>query len=89
MKERQVEILRSNANRLKRLLQQILDFRKVESKKMEVNVSKSNLSSFVSGIVASNFQSLARKKNISRTLPEMFFYVSCPKRRTNPPLCRF
>ena len=63
--ERQVEILRSNANRLKRLLQQILDFRKVESKKMEVNVSKSNLSSFVSGIVASNFQSLARKKNIS------------------------
>ena len=60
-----MEILRSNANRLKRLLQQILDFRKVESKKMEVNVSKSNLSSFVSGIVASNFQSLARKKNIS------------------------
>lgn len=63
--ERQVEILRSNANRLKRLLQQILDFRKVESRKMEISVSKSNLSSFVSGIVASNFQSLAHQKSIS------------------------
>ena len=63
--ERQVEILRSNANRLKRLLQQILDFRKVESRKMEINVSKSNLSSFVAGIVASNFQSLAHQKSIS------------------------
>lgn len=63
--ERQVEILRSNANRLKRLLQQILDFRKVESRKMEINVSKSNLSSFVTGIVASNFQSLAHQKSIS------------------------
>lgn len=63
--ERQVEILRSNANRLKRLLQQILDFRKVESRKMEISASKSNLSSFVSGIVASNFQSLAHQKSIS------------------------
>lgn len=65
--ERQVDILRSNANRLKRLLQQILDFRKVESKKMELSVGKSNLSSFLSSILASNFQSLARKKNISLT----------------------
>ena len=63
--ERQVEILRSNANRLKRLLQQILDFRTVESRKMEISASKSNLSSFVSGIVASNFQSLAHQKSIS------------------------
>lgn len=63
--ERQVEILRSNANRLKRLLQQILDFRKVESRKMEISASKSNLSSFVSGIVASNFQLLAHQKSIS------------------------
>lgn len=63
--ERQVEILRSNANRLKRLLQQVLDFRKVESRKMEISASKSNLSSFVSGIVASNFQSLAHQKSIS------------------------
>lgn len=62
--DRQVEILRANTNRLKRLLQQILDFRKVESGKMELHVSKSNLSSFVSGIVASNFQALAQKKGI-------------------------
>lgn len=32
---------------------------------MEISVSKSNLSSFVSGIVASNFQSLAHQKSIS------------------------
>lgn len=65
--DRQVEILRTNTNRLKRLLQQILDFRKVESGKMELHVSKSNISSFVSGIVASNFQALAYKKNINLT----------------------
>lgn len=65
--ERQVEILRTNTNRLKRLLQQILDFRKIESGKMELQVSKSNISAFVSGIVASNFQSLAHKKDIQLT----------------------
>ena len=64
---RQVEILRTNTNRLKRLLQQILDFRKVESGKMELHVSKYNISSFVSGIIASNFQALAHKKNINLT----------------------
>ncbi|WP_308765163.1 response regulator [uncultured Bacteroides sp.] len=63
--ERQVEILRSNVSRLKRLLQQILDFRKVESSKMGLNVGKCNISSFVSGIVTANFQSLAQKKGIS------------------------
>ncbi len=60
----QVNILRANVNRLKRLLQQILDFRKIENGKMIINVSKGNISSFVSEIVASNFQTLAQKKDI-------------------------
>lgn len=62
--ERQLEILRNNTSRLRRLLQQVLDFRKIESGKMKLNVSKSNISSFVEGIVTSNFQALADKKNI-------------------------
>lgn len=65
--DRQVEILRTNTNRLKRLLHQILDFRKVENGKMSLNVSRSNISSLVSGIVASNFQPLTHKKDINLT----------------------
>lgn len=62
--ENQISILRANVNRLKRLLQQILDFRKVENGKMIIKVSKGDISSFVSEIVASNFQTLAQKKGI-------------------------
>lgn len=65
--ERQLEILRNNTGRLRRLLQQVLDFRKIESGKMKLNVSKSNISSFVEGIVTSNFQALADKKSICLT----------------------
>ncbi len=65
--ERQVEILRTNTNRLKRLLHQVLDFRKVETGKMRLNVSNSHISSFISDIVASSFQPLAHKKEISLT----------------------
>lgn len=65
--ERQVEILRTNTNRLNRLLHQVLDFRKVESGKMRLNVSESDISSFVADVVVSNFQPLAHKKEISLT----------------------
>lgn len=60
----QVGILRTNVNRLKRLLQQILDFRKVENGKMTIKINKGNISSFVSEIVTSNFQTLAQRKNL-------------------------
>ena len=62
--ENQISILRANVNRLKRLLQQILDFRKVENGKMIINVCKGDISSFTAEIVASNFQTLAQKKDI-------------------------
>ena len=61
---KQVNILRNNVNRLKRLLQQVLDFRKMDSGRMKLNVDKRNISSFIAGIVAVNFQALARKKSI-------------------------
>ena len=62
--ENQISILRANVNRLKRLLQHILDFRKVENGKMIINVCKGDISSFTAEIVASNFQTLAQKKDI-------------------------
>lgn len=62
--ESQIEILRANINRLKRLLQQILDFRKVESGKMTLLVEKGNITERVQSIIASNFQPLAHKKHI-------------------------
>lgn len=64
---RQAEMLRINTNRMKRLLHQILDFRKVESGKMRLNVSNSHISSFVADTIASSFQPLAHKKDIRLT----------------------
>lgn len=62
--ESQLNTLQGNVNRLKRLLQQILDFRKIESGKMELNVTSKNASAFISNISRSYFQPLAEKKNI-------------------------
>ena len=39
-------ILKSNADKLKRLIQQILDFRKMDVGKMNLNVSEGNISEF-------------------------------------------
>lgn len=65
--ERQVGILRSNIDRLKRLLVQVLDFSKVESNNMPLRVTYSNISAFIGGIAASNFEYLAQQKNIKFT----------------------
>lgn len=61
----QITILRSNVNRLKRLLQQILDFRKVESGKMSLLVENGDVTDRVHSIIASNFSPLAHKKHIN------------------------
>ncbi|MFZ4455056.1 MAG: hybrid sensor histidine kinase/response regulator transcription factor [Bacteroidales bacterium] len=60
----QYNIMKSNINRLKRLLQQILDFRKVESGNMRLNVTQNDLVQFVENICWNNFNPLATKKNI-------------------------
>ena len=62
-----INSLRSNVERLKRLLQQALDFRKVESGKMQLNVRKGNISAMVMEIVASTFQPLAHRKGLFLT----------------------
>jgi len=65
---KQVQTLRSNVNRLKKLLLQVLDFRKIENGKMALRVSKGNISEFITHIGLTNFQSLAQSKNIDFTL---------------------
>ena len=62
-----IDSLRSNVERLKRLLQQALDFRKVESGKMQLNVRKGNISAMVMEIVAATFQPLAHRKGLFLT----------------------
>lgn len=64
----QIQALRSNVNRLKKLLLQVLDFRKIENGKMALRVSKGNISEFISHIGTTNFQSLAQSKNIEFVL---------------------
>lgn len=60
----QHEVMRVNVSRLKRLLQQILDFRKVESGNMKLKVSQSDLVGFIQHICTFNFNPLATEKRI-------------------------
>ena len=62
----QLNMIRLNVNKLKRLLQQILDFRKVESGNMRLSVSQCDIIPFVSEVCSVNFAPLMKKKN--RTL---------------------
>ena len=59
----QLTMIRSNVNKLRRLLQQTLDFRKVESGNMKLSVSKSDVISFIDDVCKVNFTPLMRKKN--------------------------
>ncbi|UVR89372.1 response regulator [Bacteroides thetaiotaomicron] len=59
----QLTMIRSNVNKLRRLLQQILDFRKVESGNMKLSVSKSDVISFIDDVCKIHFTPLMRKKN--------------------------
>ncbi len=58
----QFEMIRANVNRLKRLLQQILDFRKVESGNMRLKVTSGDIVSFIRDVCKSNFMPLIQKK---------------------------
>ncbi|OIP85163.1 MAG: hypothetical protein AUK44_00370 [Porphyromonadaceae bacterium CG2_30_38_12] len=65
---KQYSIMKSNVSRLKRLLQQILDFRKVESGNMKLSVKQADLVAFVNNICWNNFEPLAKEKNIKFTI---------------------
>lgn len=61
----QYEKMRSNVNRLKRLLQQVLDFRRIESGNMFLKISRGDIIAFIKEISLSNFMPLAKKKEIN------------------------
>jgi signal transduction histidine kinase/DNA-binding response OmpR family regulator/ligand-binding sensor domain-containing protein len=81
--QKQSMILRSNIDRLKRLIQQILDFRKMDMGRMTLNVSLGNIKDFIVDSCETNFSPLARKKNISLRVNvdahELFGYVDFDK----------
>lgn len=63
-KIRQLGMMRANITRLRRLLQQVLDFRKMESGNMKLRITRGDISTFIKNIYAHNFIPLFEKKNI-------------------------
>lgn len=59
----ELKLMERNANRLLRLINQLLDLSRLESGKMQLQASEGDLLAFVKGIVMS-FTSLAKQKNI-------------------------
>jgi len=64
-KFKQYTVMKSNVTRLKRLLQQILDFRKVESGNMKLNIKEGDLMEFIQSICQNTFDTLATKMQIN------------------------
>ncbi|HEY6902565.1 MAG TPA: ATP-binding protein, partial [Puia sp.] len=62
-----LELVQKNALRLMRLINQLMDFRKIEENKMKLIVTENNITDFVSEI-AGSFQEIARRKSISFTI---------------------
>ncbi len=63
----QVETIYRNANRLKTLVDQILDFSKVENNMMKIKLSEYDVVGYIKNIVE-NFNDYAKQKNISLLL---------------------
>ncbi len=61
----QYDMMKTNANRLKRLIQQILVFRKTESGNIKLKISENDIIDFVKNICHSNFQPLITEKKIN------------------------
>ncbi len=59
-----LELIKSNVARLRRLLQQVLDFRKVESRNMRLYVERGNITRFLQAVCKESFDPLARNKDI-------------------------
>src|SRR5690606_33972845 len=70
----QFEKMRFNLDRLKRLLQQILDFRRVENKQMILRASHGSINRFIEELCAIYFSPLAKRKEID-------FVVEAPEAR--------
>lgn len=80
---KQTIILRSNVDKLKRLIQQILDFRKMDMGRMTLSVSYGNIKDFIVDICQTNFLPLARKKSIDMQISidaqELYGYIDFDK----------
>jgi ABC-type sugar transport system substrate-binding protein/DNA-binding response OmpR family regulator len=63
----EVELIYNNSNRLLRLINQLLDFRKIEDRKFNLKASKTNLFGF-SKIIFKDFEHEAKKRNIDYKL---------------------
>lgn len=59
----QLELINKNGNRLLRLVNQLIDFRKLEFHKMKIRASKNDLVDFTREIIQA-FQEIAEKRNI-------------------------
>jgi len=64
----QYEMVKANVMRLKRLIQQILVFRKTESGNMKLKITQNDIVAFVNNICQSNFQPLVTEKEIHFTV---------------------
>ncbi|WP_017258092.1 hybrid sensor histidine kinase/response regulator transcription factor [Pedobacter arcticus] len=64
--KKQLLVIDKNAKRLMRLVNELMDFRKIESGKMQLNLSVGNIVSFVNEIYLS-FQQLAQQQQINYT----------------------
>lgn len=63
-----LELMNRNGKRMLRLVNQLLDFRKIQNQKMVLKVRKENVPVFVSN-VCGNFRQLAEQKKIQFTCP--------------------
>ncbi|MDL2247806.1 response regulator [Bacteroides sp. OttesenSCG-928-J23] len=59
----QLRLVERNTDRMLRLVNQILDFRKIQNKKMKLKIQRIELIAFIRGIMA-NFEALAAEHNI-------------------------
>ena len=58
-------MLKANVDKLKRLIQQVLDFRKMDVGKLKLNVSEGDIREFILNVCRINFMPLAEKKHIT------------------------
>ncbi len=63
----EIELIYNNSNRLLRLINNLLDFRRVENRNFNLRVSKTNITDF-SRFILSDFEREARKRNIKLIL---------------------
>ena len=68
----QFNIMKDNVLRLKRLIQQILVFRKTESGNMKLKIRQNDIIAFVNNICISNFKPLVNQKQINFSVDAEF-----------------